>query len=78
MSTLSERLRTGVDDPGIFDEAADELDRLTAQAEQDFALLRWAYSKLVYRSFDNMEDALVMDEIKLMLLDDQRARRTGG
>lgn len=31
MSTLSERLRTGVDDPGIFDEAADELDRLTAE-----------------------------------------------
>lgn len=34
MSTLSERLRTGVDDPGIFDEAADELDRLTARVAE--------------------------------------------
>lgn len=41
MSTLSERLRTGVDDPGIFDEAADELDRLTARvAELEGALRR--------------------------------------
>ena len=30
-------------------------------------LLKWAYSKLVYRSFDNMDDALKMDEIKLEL-----------
>lgn len=30
-------------------------------------LLRWAYSKLLYRSFDNMDDALAMDEIKLIL-----------
>lgn len=30
-------------------------------------LLSWAYGKLVYRSFDNLDDALKMDEIKLLL-----------
>jgi hypothetical protein len=30
-------------------------------------LLTWAYSKLVYRSFDNMDDALMMDRINLLL-----------
>lgn len=38
------------------------------QAEEDKELLSWAYSKLVYRSFDNMEDALQMDRIKLILV----------
>lgn len=36
-------------------------------AARTVELLRWAYSKLVYRSFDNMDDALAMDEIKLLL-----------
>jgi hypothetical protein len=36
---------------------------------ENMRLLRWAYSKLVYRSFDNMEDALAMDEIKLMTME---------
>lgn len=31
-------------------------------------LLSWAYGKLVYRSFNSMEDALAMDEIKLVLM----------
>ena len=30
-------------------------------------LVRWAYSKLVYRSFESMEDCLKMDEMKLLL-----------
>jgi hypothetical protein len=37
-------------------------------------LLAWAYSKLVYRSFESLEDCLAMDEIKLILMgayDDQ-------
>ena len=38
------------------------------QLEEDKKLLSWAYSKLVYRSFDSMTDALVMDEIKLLLM----------
>lgn len=37
------------------------------QLEDDTRLLSWAYSKLVYRSFDNLDDALKMDEIKLLL-----------
>lgn len=36
------------------------------ERENCMRLLNWAYSKLVYRSFDNMDDALMMDEIKLM------------
>jgi len=31
-------------------------------------LLTWAYTKLHYRSFDSMEDALKLDEIKLLLM----------
>lgn len=31
-------------------------------------LLTWAYSKLAYRSFANMDDCLAMDEIKLILM----------
>lgn len=49
MSTLSERLRTGVDDPGIFDEAADELDRLTARVaelEKDAERYRWLRNRI--------------------------------
>ncbi len=38
------------------------------QLEDDRRLLAWAYSKLVYRSFDSMDDALAMDEIKLILM----------
>lgn len=30
-------------------------------------LLAWAYSKLHYRSFVELEDALMLDEIKLLL-----------
>lgn len=37
------------------------------QSAEDLELLRWCYSKLVYRSFDNMDDALQMDRIKLLL-----------
>jgi hypothetical protein len=32
------------------------------------SLLAWAYGKLTYRSFDNMDDALKMDEIKLIFM----------
>lgn len=38
------------------------------QLEDDRELLAWAYTKLVYRSFDNMEDALNMDRIKLLFV----------
>ena len=41
-------------------ECAAEIHRLTR-------LLAWSYSKLVYRSFADMEDCLAMDEIKLLL-----------
>jgi hypothetical protein len=41
-------------------ECAAEINRLTD-------LLKWSYSKLVYRSFDTLDDALKMDEIKLLL-----------
>lgn len=30
-------------------------------------LVRWAYSKLHYRTFSSMDDALMLDEMKLML-----------
>jgi hypothetical protein len=60
-----------------LDEAFIEADRLQTEAyasgrkderEEMTHLLGWAYSKLVYRSFDSMEDALAMDEIKLILM----------
>lgn len=37
------------------------------QREDDIRLLAWAYRKLMPYSFSKMEDALAMDEIKLML-----------
>lgn len=41
-------------------ECAAEIQRLTQ-------LLGWAYGKLAYRSFSDMDDCLKMDEIKLLL-----------
>jgi len=41
-------------------ECAAEIHRLTE-------LVRWAYSKLAYRSFSEMDDCLKMDEMKLLL-----------
>lgn len=38
------------------------------QLADDLRLLAWAYSKLEPYSFSKMEDALAMDEIKLMLM----------
>jgi hypothetical protein len=38
-----------------------------AQLEQDKRLLAWAYRKLLPYSFSKQEDALAMDEIKLLL-----------
>lgn len=38
------------------------------QYSDDKELLAWAYRKLIYRSFDNMDDALQMDRIKLLLM----------
>jgi hypothetical protein len=37
------------------------------QYREDKGLMAWAYSKLIYRSFDNMDDALQMDRIKLLI-----------
>lgn len=39
------------------------------QSEIEFlrSLLSWCYSKLHYRSFDDMDDALMLDRIKLEL-----------
>jgi hypothetical protein len=36
------------------------------QREDDMRLLNWAYSKLQHMHFAKQEDALAMDEIKLM------------
>jgi hypothetical protein len=38
------------------------------QREDDRRLLAWAYSKLERVSFSKQEDALAMDEIKLILM----------
>jgi len=38
------------------------------EREEMLRLIGWAYSKLAYRSFDNMDDALMMDEMKLLLM----------
>jgi hypothetical protein len=38
------------------------------QFEEDKELLAWAYSKLAYRSFSDMDDCLKMDQIKLMFM----------
>ncbi len=37
------------------------------QRDDDIRLLAWAYRKLMHVSFSKQEDALAMDEIKLML-----------
>jgi flagellar biosynthesis/type III secretory pathway protein FliH len=53
-----------------FDDGANEAyaeGRREERAELE-PLLAWAYGKLAYRSFDNIDDALKMDEIKLLLL----------
>ena len=39
------------------------------QLEDDRRLLAWAYRKLSPYSFSKQEDALAMDEIKLMLME---------
>lgn len=54
------------------DRAAADLDAAYAdgrrdQLEDDRRLLTWAYSKLAPYSFSRQEDALAMDELKLML-----------
>jgi hypothetical protein len=38
------------------------------QLEDDRRLLAWAYRKLAAYSFSKQEDALAMDEIKLILM----------
>lgn len=38
------------------------------QLADDIRLLAWAYKKLQHVEFSKMEDALAMDEIKLMLM----------
>ena len=38
------------------------------QLEDDLRLLAWAYRKLHHVSWTKQEDALAMDEIKLMLM----------
>lgn len=38
------------------------------QLADDLRLLAWAYRKLMHHSFSKQEDALAMDEIKLMLM----------
>lgn len=43
-------------------------DGRTDQFEEDKELLAWAYAKLVYRSFSDMDDCLNMDRIKLMFM----------
>ena len=47
-------------DRDVHDKCAFEIQRLTE-------LLVWAYGKLAYRSFRDMDDCLKMDEIKLLL-----------
>lgn len=37
------------------------------QQEEDLELLRWAYGKLHHISFTKMEDALMLDRMKLLL-----------
>lgn len=38
------------------------------QREEDIRLLAWAYRKLMHVHFSKQEDALVMDEINLILM----------
>lgn len=37
------------------------------QLQEDIRLLAWCYRKMMHFSFPKQEDALVMDEIKLLL-----------
>jgi hypothetical protein len=48
---------------------ADEIERKDAALRVAERLLGWAYGKLAYRSFSEMDDCLAMDEIKLILME---------
>ena len=53
----------------MFDEApeADPHGECDAEIDRLQELVRWAYTKLHMREFGNMDDALKMDEMKLLL-----------
>ena len=70
----------GAPDPLTTEEAAELANTLPATPEEAYAegradqladdlrLLGWAYRKLAPYSFSKQEDALAMDELKLMLM----------
>lgn len=53
----------------MFDEQpdGDSHGECAAEIRRLQELVRWAYTKLHGRTFDSMEDALKLDEIKLLL-----------
>lgn len=50
-----------------IDGAISENERLGMENERLTELVRWAYSKLHRQSFSSMDDALKLDEMKLLL-----------
>lgn len=53
--------------PPTADALAMELADSVKECGYVVELLRWAHTKLLYRAFDNMDDALQLDRIKLYL-----------
>jgi hypothetical protein len=53
----------------MFDEKpdGDQHGECAAEIHRLQELVRWAYSKLVYLSFESMDDCLKMEEMKLLL-----------
>lgn len=55
-----------------WDQALNERDALAAELAGMRDILAWAYGKLVHREFSKQDDALMMDEIKLLLMEPQQ------
>ena len=52
----------------LIQRMADEIERLTAERDAALDLVRWAYGKLNILVFSRMDDALKLDEMKLLLM----------
>lgn len=55
----------------MFDEQpdGDPHGECAAEIERLMSLVRWAYTKLHMREFANLDDALMLDEMKLLLME---------
>ena len=55
-------------DDAFIDELQEQIAALTAERDAALDLVRWAYGKLNILVFSRMDDALKLDEMKLLLM----------